>query len=301
VLTSDVTAAGTIYYTPYIGGAASVYNGSLWKTLPLSELSLTLDATSAHTGYHQSGHNFDLFVAEDPSNLNQLIFGSGPAWSSDTARGTGAGTTELQMLGGLQVNKNSMSLHKSDGSNVTIAANCATCVGSFRASADGQTQVKFGSYAAGGGEAWLGLWNMYNRTLVAGSVRDTVDSWTYSTATIRAANGSATMRMSALCGLNEDAISATFFCDVSLPSTSGSSTGVGLDTTTAFTGQIASVFYNGSSTVNEVMSGNYQGLLGLGFHYISANEYTSIGSPGPKGDGGTPATVQSGLTFNWRN
>src|SRR5262245_18934383 len=62
VLTSDQTAKTTIYYTPYVGSVAPFWDGTSWELASIAELSLALDSSSGHTGYHQSGKNFDLFV-----------------------------------------------------------------------------------------------------------------------------------------------------------------------------------------------------------------------------------------------
>ncbi len=175
VLAADVTGAATIFYTPYLGRSVPLYDGAAWSNNNISELSLALDLNSGHTGYHQSGKNFDLFVINDAGTLR---LATGPAWSSDTARGTGAGTTELTQLNGILVNANTLAnarFGSSSGNTVSVAANRATYVGSFRASADGQTQVKFGSSAVGGGEAWIGIWNAYNRRPLATWTRDNTE------------------------------------------------------------------------------------------------------------------------------
>ena len=162
VLTADVTAATTIYYTPYRGTSVPLYDGSAWSNNELAEISLALDSTSGHTGYHQSGKTFDLFVFDDAGTKR---LGSGPAWSSDSSRGTGAGTTELTLRNGLLVNANSITARfgASSGNIVSVAANKATYVGSFRASADGQTQFKLGTISSSAAAAAINVWNAYNR------------------------------------------------------------------------------------------------------------------------------------------
>jgi len=42
VTTSDVTAATSVYYTPYVGNKISLYNGWEWIFHEFSELSLSL-------------------------------------------------------------------------------------------------------------------------------------------------------------------------------------------------------------------------------------------------------------------
>ncbi len=83
VLTSDQTAKTTIYYTPYVGSVAPFWDGTTWTLVSLAELSLALDSNSGHTGYHQSGKNFDLFLDYN-GGAPRLV--SGPAWTNDTTR-----------------------------------------------------------------------------------------------------------------------------------------------------------------------------------------------------------------------
>lgn len=269
VLTSDVTAATSVYYALYEGQLVPIYDGSKFVPTAFTELTLALDGSSGHTGYHQSGKNFDLFVINDSGTIRLV---TGPAWSSDTSRGTGAGTTELQRVAGLPTNKNSMTARfgSSSGNTVSVAANQATYVGTFRASADGQTQVKLGlSAAAGGGEVWLGLWNLYNRVNHGAVVRDS-SSWTYNSGTWRSADGSAANRISAVRGLDEDSVAARFEYSASSGAGGDIQLGVALDSTTTASGTIPYVFAAGN---NSVASAAYGGMPGLGFHYLQAIEH----------------------------
>jgi hypothetical protein len=283
VLTSDVTAAATIYCTPYVGQLVPIYDGSQFIPTVFSELSLALDSSSGHTGYHQSGKNFDLFVVNDAGTIR---LASGPAWSSDTARGTDAGTTELERKNGLLTNKNSITVRfgSSSGDTLSLAANKGTYVGTFRASANGQTQVKFGSSAAGGGEAWLGLWNAYGRVQALANVRDSTSSWTYAGSTVRNMNNSATNRVSLVSGLAEDGIEVKLRCRTQPGSLS--SIGIGLNATAAYdySGlQVASV------NQNIQISAAYAALLG--FNYFQACEGTNGNSATFTGGGGEQALI----------
>ena len=134
VTTSDVTAATTLYYALYTGDLISIYNGTTWRPYAFTELSVALDSNSGHTGYHQSGKNFDAFVINDSGTLRLC---TGPAWSSDTARGTGAGTTELEQYLGAWVNKVSLTCRfgSASGNTVSVTARYATYVGTIRTTA----------------------------------------------------------------------------------------------------------------------------------------------------------------------
>ena len=45
VLTGDVTAATTIYFTPFNGNRISLYTGSFWKSYSFSEISIAVPST----------------------------------------------------------------------------------------------------------------------------------------------------------------------------------------------------------------------------------------------------------------
>jgi hypothetical protein len=120
ITSSDVTAATSVYYSPYVGELCPVYNGTAFANQVFSEQTLTL--VSAHT----ASTIFDVFGFV---NSGAFTIGTGPAWATSTAgsgaRGTGAGTTQLQRLNGLLTNANSMTAR--NGVNTyTVAANQGT-------------------------------------------------------------------------------------------------------------------------------------------------------------------------------
>src|SRR4030095_7670960 len=102
VMTSAVSGQTIVYYTPYIGNQVPLYDGTSFVPTTFAELSqLTTDTTKspAAVGANQ---NYDEFAWSDSGTVRCT---RGPAWSSDTARGTGAGTTELQIIQGFLTNK----------------------------------------------------------------------------------------------------------------------------------------------------------------------------------------------------
>lgn len=263
VLTTEVLAAATIYYTPYLHDLVPYFDGSKWFTGEPGEVSLALDSTNA-----LSGKSHDVFFFNDSGTRRT---GYGPAWSTDTARGTGAGTTELQRLNGVLTNKVTITLRYSSIATVSVSANQATYLGTFRASANGQTQFSFGgSPSAGGTEAKFYLWNMYNRVSAVGLGRNSNDSWTYSAVAWRSADGSDTMRCSMVRGMDEDAVEAKYHGACLTGAGVFGSTGIGVDSTTAFSGVTGSDLV---APVRQSCIGAWSGLPGLGFHFIQAIEH----------------------------
>ncbi|MBI5613999.1 hypothetical protein HY947_03660 [Candidatus Gottesmanbacteria bacterium] len=103
VTTADVTAATTVYYTPYDGDVISLYNGtSTWTTLTFNELSLALTNYTANKNYDIFAYNNSGTVA-----LESLV------WTDDTTRATAivqqngvwvkTGATTRRLLGTIRI------------------------------------------------------------------------------------------------------------------------------------------------------------------------------------------------------
>lgn len=278
VLGANTTAASTVYYTPYVHPTVWVYNGALFIPHRISELSLALDSNSGHTGYQQSGKLFDFFITD---NAGTITLGTGPAWSSTSARGTGAGTTELQRVNGIWTNKVSMTLRIGSlvGDTITVAANQGTYVGTMYATANGQTGMNFNPTAAAGGTAnILGLFNAYNRTVAPALCRDSTSSWTYATNTWQKANNNANNSISYVDGLAEVSAYATYTVMVlTTASSSGLVVGINLNSTTAAPAVQGGVFHSGTQAgeASAVCSGTF--LPVLGYNTLTAMEIVGSG------------------------
>jgi hypothetical protein len=225
----------------------------------------TTDATKSPAAC-VANSNYDLFAWLDGSTYRCT---RGPAWTSDTARGTGAGTTELQMLNGIWTNKNAIT----NGP----AANRGTYVGTIRTNGSSLVDFILGGAAAGGTAAVLGLWNAYNRVALSCNVRDTTSSWTYATATKRAANNSNGNRISMVRGFDVDGVPA--FYSVVADGAAGvyAQTTIGLDSTSAKATD-ASQGAIGNVAVEGSLGAPYAGLPGLGWHYLQAIEVVTGGT-----------------------
>ncbi len=276
VLKSQVTGATTIYYTMFIHDIIPIYDGAAWSATTFTELSNVTTASSsgsAGPAAVTTNSNYDLFVW---NNSSTITLTRGPAWTSDTGRGTGAGTTELQRINGIWTNKIAIT----NGP----AANKGTYVGTVRS--DGSSQINFdlGSASAGGGAGIIGLWNMYNRVDYRASVFDNNSSWTYGTAfTPQSVDASNTNRVSYIVGLDEEAISAKYGCLI-LPRSEASTEhkgfiGVGYDSTTTFSGVVGIHTFQttalGQGGCRSYVEGNLRRSSGLGYHYIQALEDTN--------------------------
>jgi hypothetical protein len=278
VMTSDVSNSTSIYYTPYVHDKIQIYDGTNWTVTTFTELTNTTTDNTKNPAAVGADSNYDLFVWNDSGTLRLV---RGPAWTSATARGTGAGTTELERVNGIWVNKIAIT----NGP----AAQRGTYVGTVRSDASSTIDWELGGGAAGGDPGFLFVWNAYNRREVRVQVRDTTDSWTYGTsATWRAANNSSSNRVSYVCGMAEDGVTAYWHIQA-VGSVSGFAVcGIGVSTTTAASGIM---FRNGSTATSPMAVAAYDGIPGLGYQYISAIEYTDNGS--------TPVTFygDAGVTY----
>ncbi len=236
VMTSDATAATTIYYTPYTGDRVSLFDGSDWKLHSFAQLSQSTTDNTKSPAAVANNSNYDLFVWNDAGVLRCT---RGPAWSGDNSRGTGAGTTELVRLNGVLVNKFAVT----NGP----AALRGKYVGSVRSNGSAQIDWDLGGSAAGGQPALLYVWNNYNRVATTPIVKDSTASWTYSTNTTRPSNNSTSNRISLIVGQVEQIIHAHFSCGFSITAGANAGVAIGLNSTTTATDPWA-VSSNGSTT-----------------------------------------------------
>ena len=210
----------------------------------------------------ESYKNFDAFafIASGAVDL-----GTGPAWSSDTARGTGAGTTELELYNGVWVNKNAITLRfgTASGDTVSVAARQATHLGSFRCTANGQTEDSLTKRF---------LFNAYNRRRRAMRRLESTTSWTYSTASYQQANAAAANQLDFLIGLSEEAVTARLraTCENGTGGAILAQVALGLDSVSAAAaGATVAGFSLATATRRYQLGAEYSGYPGLGRHYLA--------------------------------
>jgi hypothetical protein len=264
VLSSNVTGATSIYYTPYNGSLIPIYDGTNWLLYNFSELTNTTTNNTTNPAACTTNSNYDLFVWV---NSGTVTLSRGPAWSSDTSRGTGAGTTELQRINGLWTNKVAIT----NGP----AANKGTYVGTIRT--DGSSQVNWNispAAAAGGTEAKLHVFNAYNRVNFTGISLDSTGSWTYGTATWRSLDNSTSNRISYIDGLGEISVQAVLHGGVNQSSGGIYHFGINRDSTSA-TPVLESMSQIGA-TNGTIICPTFFG-PSLGYHYLQAMEAAGSG------------------------
>ncbi len=277
ILVTDASAQSTVYYTPYIGNLVPIYDGSNFIATAFSELSMVMSGAN-----FAASAIYDLFVVNDSSTVR---LGIGPVWGTLTAgsgaRGTGAGTTELQRLNGILTNKVTMTLRYSASSTVSVAANQATYVGSIFM--DG-TNSQVSCHASYGQSRKWGLWNAYNRMPLFLQAGDGTASWSYTTASYRPSNNSTANSLSVFVGLAEEAVKTDFIQRQTVIATSSAivaQSSVGWNSTTAASGTVGySDFLVGAAAnginANVTTAANYILVPPIGVHVVTALEYGAV-------------------------
>lgn len=219
VTTADVAAATNIYFTPMVGNeiALPLVAGGAWGICRFSELTLAVGATGG-----AAGTAYDVFAY---LSAGAVALARGPAWSSSGAlgpasRGAGAGTTELVRQDGIWVNA------------VAISGGPAAKMGRYL----GSFAVDTGGASVTDSIAKRFLFNQYNRRPRALRAIDTTDSWSYTTDTVRLANGASTNAVNYLAGIADVLLRARVHATVFVGGNSAraAKVGVGVNSFTAF-------------------------------------------------------------------
>jgi hypothetical protein len=284
VLGTSVAGATTLFYTPYQGNMVPIYNGTNMVPTAVAEISIaTTDTTKNPSAIGVNKVN-DWFVWNDSGTIR---LSHGPDWTSDVVRSAG---TALVLQSGIYLN------------SVTItngpAASRGTYVGTTRSDGASTLNFIFGGIATNGIAGNLAVWNAYNRVPVTTMVGDSTTSWSYNTSnTWRAANNSATARISAVRGFDVDGIEATYMGEgISLVASNQFAVGVGLNSTTVPSGSIPFADGFTSGAAHTPIVARYSGLMGLGYNFVSALEFTFSGATTFYGN---PVTYgQTGLHVN---
>lgn len=292
VMTTSTTGATTIYYTPDRGTMVPLYNGTNTVPTAFTELSITLGNNWT------SSTNYDVFIASDSGTTRAC---TGPAWTagsggSATARGTGAGGTELERVSanGLLMNKVQITCRYTNSSTFTVAANRGTYVGTvWIRAADSTIDWHFGGAASGGTAGTFGVWNMYNRREFTAQVEDTFSSASVNQAAPSALNASNNNRINYVIGWAEDSIVAKTFGTGVAGSGGFVTLGVGHDTTTAISGLTQAHAANIAVPVGG--SARFNG--DLGFHYVQAVQAANV-SNGTIYGSGTVANFHTGIEMS---
>ena len=193
VTTGDVTAAGTIYYTPYVGNQCWTYDGSAsWVLVPFTEISLAITCTASNM--------YDVWVYNSSGTLTLETL----IWTNATTRAT--------------------ALVRTNGVNTKTGATTRRYVGSFYCTATNQTEDSY---------ARRMVFNMDNRVSRPMWVQDPTDNWTMASTTLRQARSTATNQLDFVVGVAEETLHVVLVVNLVADTAGDAmSIAIGLDSTT---------------------------------------------------------------------
>lgn len=241
VTTSDVTAAETLYFTPYKGSCIALYDGTNWVRRTFTEVSIDVpDATNC----------YDVFAYDNSGTVTLEL----TAWTNTTTRAT-ALTTQ-------------------DGVLVKTGALTRRYLGTFYCTTAGNGQIEDSA-------ANRYLWNYYNRVrrTMARPIQGSL-TYQYTTATYRQANANTGNQLNFVIGVAEDMVSAYSVHSASSSGAEDAILfyqAIGYDATNAAaTGCCPGVARsNSATTVVQLANATYNGYPAVGAHYLSFLEQST--------------------------
>ena len=162
VSSSSQTSKSTIYYTPYAHDWVRLYDGTRPKLYQFTERSLALSGLT-------SGKNYDVFLYDNSGTLTLEL---SAAWTDDTTR-----ADALAWQAGVGYVKSGTATR--------------LWLGIIRTTGTTTTGLEFGGTNT---KPYCFFKNYYNRVRAAFRYTDSADSWSYSSATLRAMNNSSSAR-----------------------------------------------------------------------------------------------------------
>jgi len=228
----------TLYITPAgRGRKLPLFNGVNWSSHNASEFAYTINKSAISPSATGVNENHDVFAFYDRATLAPK--GSkGFAWASATSRGTGPGTTELELFNGFWVNKYDIT---NAAAAVTIPARCGLYLGTIRCNVSALIDYNFHNVDVNGSNpanrCAIGIWNQFNRRRLVASLYTSASSWSYSSQTIRQRNGEANDKFCIVSGMAIDDFQTSIDGLMSSADvTVAFRRGAGLDSTTAYYG-----------------------------------------------------------------
>jgi hypothetical protein len=146
------------------------------------------------------------------------------------------------------------------------------------------------------------VYNFYNRVPKSLYAEDTTASWTYNTATWRAANGSSTVgvaRTEFVLGFADTMVKASYHATyTNTAAASNSVAGIALDSTTV--PYASAAVHNGQAALRQHTVVDYQGFPAVGYHYIQNMEIRDTNSATNTWYGTHPTTAtQEAKQVGW--
>lgn len=257
VTTADVTAATTLYFTPYQGERIGAYTGSRWVAMTFAEMSIAVPAAASQV--------YDVFYDYN-DGVPALSL---TAWTNDTTRAT-ALTTQ-------------------NGVYVKTGDTQQRYLGSFRTTAvSGQTEDSYTKRLVS---------NYYNRVERPMRVMEPANTWSYNTATWRQANANTANQIEFVIGVAEVVMEAQVRAIAEGSARAAATVAVGLDSITAPTSGNIGVGSQTTIGAFYPLGAAFRTYPSVGYHYAAWLERGDGGGATVTwyGDNNTPTLLQSGM------
>jgi hypothetical protein len=243
VTTSDVTAATTLYFTPYTGGAVALYDGTaVWGVFPFSELSIAIPNVANQV--------YDVFASQTAGVVSLSLV----AWTNDTTR-----ATAITLQNGVYV--------KSGGTTFRY-------LGTIRTTAvAGQTEDSLRRRL---------VYNWQNRVDRPWLRLEATAAWTYTLATYQQANAAVLNQVDLVNGVAEDAIDLEVVGTFSSNQAEGTiiaNVAIGEDSvTTAVAGHVFGGVDNRGGALASLTRATLRKVPAVGYHFYAwLEKSTAVG------------------------
>jgi len=239
VTINDVTAAGTLYWTPYKGNLVSIWNGSnQWSTYTFSQQALTL---SGLTG--SIPQDIFVFINGGAVTISNL------AWSSATARAT--------------------ALTYQDGIEVLTGSTAKRYLGTIYLNNANTTEDSVKNRL---------VYNRYNQVERGLAVTETAVSWSYGATAFHQVNANAANTFNVVSGIGEENLSARAYgLFQSTSGRIFAAQGIGIDSVTSNSAQITRGSNSNVNNDFAPADAEYNGTLSAGYHSINWLEASQAG------------------------
>lgn len=188
VTRADVSAATTVFFAPYKGNRAALYDGTFWTTRTFAQLSIAVPATT-DTAY-------DVFLYDNAGTLAlELQAWNNSGFGTSARHAAGAFATDLPTQDGVPIKS----------TNGTAVDATRRYLGSFKTTGvSGQTED------SGGKRLLFNGYNQKARNLYKGHA---ATNYAYTTATFRQAAGNAANQIEVLIGIPEVTVEVSVHTD----------------------------------------------------------------------------------------
>lgn len=264
VMTADSTSLSTIYMTPYTGDRIALYSGSVWKLFQPGEKSLAVTGRTTDLP-------FDIFAYDNAGTVTLEFLN----WSTATARATG--------------------LSRQDGVWCKTGDLTRRYLGTCRP----RSATTFHWVTAGtDAPCKFDLWNAANRVAIAYALKASTNTWNYTTATWRQAQGSTNYQVDIVTGLQESSFTGVLVVTASNSAANiRRAVSIGFDATATPAG-VYCADTNAAAYIGAITASNNH-RPAIGRHFYAWLEFSvATGTNTFYGDNGGD-TMQSGMTGTW--